>query len=98
MRIIIDQPVGKFNARSVYRHISRFPTRKSATRARPANGTVVEAYDHIWLMDVADAKWRAPGGKEVARIGPLPVDTATSYSALYMEATMRQFPATFQWS
>ncbi|HEY0528377.1 MAG TPA: hypothetical protein VGD02_06080 [Gemmatimonadaceae bacterium] len=87
--IITDQPVGKFNARPVYWHISRFPTRKSATRARPANGTVVEAYDHIWLMDFADATWRAPGGKEVARIGPLPVDTATSYSALYMEATMR---------
>lgn len=87
--IITDQPVGKLGARPLFWHISRFRTRDAAMKARPSHGTVIDAYGQVWLMDVAEAKWRAAGGKEVARIGPLPIDTTASYSALYMEATMR---------
>jgi quercetin dioxygenase-like cupin family protein len=87
--IIVEQSVGKLGARPVFWHISRFPSREAAMKARPPHGTVIDAFDSVWLMNVAGRRWRASGGKDVATIGPLPIKAGTAYSALYMEATMR---------
>jgi hypothetical protein len=40
-------------------------------------------------MTIADAEWRSPRGIHVTTIGPLPIKAGTTYSALYMEASMR---------
>ncbi len=39
-------------------------------------------------MDIASKASRSASGKEIATIGPLPITPGTSYSALYMEASM----------
>ena len=87
--IVVEQRVGKLGAAPVFWHITRFPSRNGANRARTSHGTVIEAFDAVWLLDVDDKRWQARGGKEVATIGPLPIDPGTTYSALYMEATMK---------
>lgn len=86
--IIVDKPVGTLGTAPVYWHITRFPTRVAALRARPAHAAVVEAFHHVWLMDIASKASRSASGKEIATIGPLPITPGTSYSALYMEASM----------
>ncbi|HEY1953235.1 MAG TPA: hypothetical protein VGG76_10540 [Gemmatimonadaceae bacterium] len=87
--IVIDQPVGVLGGKPVFWHITRFRTRQAAVKAKPASGTVIEAYSRAWLMEIAPERWRAKGGAQVAVIGPLPITPTLSYSALYMEASMR---------
>ena len=71
----------------LYWHLDVYPTRAAAEQARGPAGTVVEAYGAVWLFTVAEANWRSSGGKHVADVGPLPVDTAGEHTAVYMEAT-----------
>jgi quercetin dioxygenase-like cupin family protein len=40
----------------------------------------------VWLFTIDAAGWHASGGERIAQIGPLPVESAVSYSAQYMEA------------
>jgi quercetin dioxygenase-like cupin family protein len=86
--IVTEQAVGSLSA-PVFWHVTRFDSREQAEAARPANGTILDAFDKVWLMVIADARWRSPRGTHVAAIGPLPVTPGTTYSALYMEASMR---------
>jgi quercetin dioxygenase-like cupin family protein len=87
--IIINQAVGQLPEGAVFWHLYAFPTRAAAEAAKPARGTVVEAFGKIWLFSIAAAGWRASGGERVAEIGPLPVRPETKYTAQYMESTFR---------
>lgn len=87
--VVIDQPVGVLGGKPVFWHITRFRTRQAAMKAKPASGTVIEAYNRAWLMEIAPQRWRPKGGAQVAVIGPLPISPTLSYSAQYMEASMR---------
>jgi quercetin dioxygenase-like cupin family protein len=87
--IITERDVGELRPGSVFWHLTRFATRDEAQAARGENGTVVEAFGQVWLLTIADSSWHERAGTHVATIGPLPVDSGTSYSALYMEASMR---------
>jgi quercetin dioxygenase-like cupin family protein len=87
--IISEQKLGHLGAAPVFWHVTRFPSRSLAEAANDSRGTVIEAYGHAWLLEIAGAKWRAGRGTHVAAIGPLPIDPRLDYSALYMEASMR---------
>jgi quercetin dioxygenase-like cupin family protein len=87
--ILATQTVGVLGDTPVYWHISRFPTREAAVSAAPPSGTVVEAFDTVWLYVVAPAGSLPTGGERVAAIGPLPLRSGISYSAQYMEATFQ---------
>ena len=47
---------------------------------------MVEAFDKVWLLTIADAGWRSQGGTHVANIGPVPVKPGRGYTAQFMEA------------
>lgn len=87
--IIAEQRVGTLGPAPVFWHVTRYASRAAADSDRHRTGTVIEAFDSVWMLTVADSTWRAPGGTQVASIGPLPVTSGTAYSALYMEASMR---------
>jgi hypothetical protein len=90
--IITERAVGRLGAAPVYWHVARFPSRalaNAAARDTSAHATVVEAFGHVWLLAIGARERRFARGREVATIGPLPIDSGVSYKALYMEASMR---------
>jgi quercetin dioxygenase-like cupin family protein len=87
--IVAEQRLGRLGPAPMFWHVTRFPSRRSAQAANDSRGTVIEAYGHAWLLEIAEAKWRAGRGTHVAAVGPLPIDPEVNYSALYMEASMR---------
>jgi quercetin dioxygenase-like cupin family protein len=87
--IVGEQPIGVLDGRPVFWYVSQFPTLSAARAASPRRGTVIDAFDSVWLMVIGDSAARPPGGTVVAAIGPLPIAPGTAYSALFMEASMR---------
>jgi quercetin dioxygenase-like cupin family protein len=67
-------------------HLYVYPTRSAAETAKGPRGTVVEAFEKVWLYTIADAEWRSSSGERIATIGPLPISTGKQYTARYMEA------------
>jgi hypothetical protein len=70
-------------------HLETYQTREAAVAARSttpdARSTIVQSLGRTWLFTIAPAGWRARGGTHVARIGPLPLVSADSFAAVYME-------------
>lgn len=80
------ETLGELPAAPMFWHIDRYPTRAAAELAKGTRGTVAESLDAIWLFTIAEKGWRPTSGERVAEIGPLPVDTHRSYTAVYMQA------------
>lgn len=90
--ILTEQSLGTLEPGRAFWHVTRFGSRAAADREKLAGtvkGTVIDALGAPWLVTIADSAWRPRGGKQVAVIGPLPIASGVTYSALYMEATMR---------
>lgn len=85
--VIASQVLGKLASAQPYWHLYSYPTLAAANAARGDSGTVVQTYGKTWLFTIAAAGWNASGGQRIARIGPLPVKSADSYTAVYMAAT-----------
>jgi quercetin dioxygenase-like cupin family protein len=47
---------------------------------------VVESFGRIWLFTIAEKGWQAPGGQDVAEIGPLVIKAHEKYSVVFLEA------------
>ena len=58
----------------IYWHLYTFPNRKSAEKARPVRGTIVESFGKVWLFTMAQDSWRPPSGDFVALVGPIPLN------------------------
>lgn len=72
----------------LYWHIYTFADTEAALRARPPRGAVVQAFSRVWLFDVDGQGAELPGGFEVAKVGPLPMDmTAGNFSIEYLKST-----------
>lgn len=82
------QPVGQLD-RAAFWQLETFTTRAAAEKAKGSRGTVLESFDKVWLLTIADKGWRSAEGVHVAEIGPLPVTAGASYTAQYMEAVFR---------
>jgi quercetin dioxygenase-like cupin family protein len=85
--VLAREPLGELSKAPVYWHLYEYPSRAAADSAKGKQGTVIESYGKVWLLNVGEAAWSAAGGKKVARVGPLPVEHGGSYTAVYMEAT-----------
>jgi quercetin dioxygenase-like cupin family protein len=86
--ILASQPVGKLGPATFW-HLETFPSRAAAEQAKDAHGAVLEAFDKVWLLTIADAGWRSKGGTHVAAIGPIATTAGRDYTAQFMEATFR---------
>ena len=79
-------PLGALPAQSMYWHIYEFDSRAAAEAARPARGTVAEAFGRHWLYVIAEEGWRTNVGRKVSVVGPFILSTDRSYTARYMRA------------
>lgn len=86
--ILAAQPIGKLEHPPFW-HLETFATRAAAEKAKNSHGTVLEAFDKVWLLTIADAGWRSQGGTHVAEIGPIPAKPGRDYTAQFMEAVFR---------
>jgi quercetin dioxygenase-like cupin family protein len=84
--IMAQESLGPMSETPLFWHLSTYPNRAAAEAAKGPGDTVMEALDQVWLFTIGAAGVRAPGGKPVAEIGPLPVRSGTKYTAQYMEA------------
>lgn len=88
--ITARQELGHLSATPpLYWHLDTYVTRAAAENARGARSTVVESLGKIWLFTIAPPNWRAPAGRHVARIGPLPLVAVDSFAAVYMEGVFQ---------
>lgn len=88
--ITARQELGPLSAvPALYWHLDTYATRAAAEHARGSRSTVVESLGRVWLFSIAPADWRSRGGRHVARVGPLPLVTADSLAAVYMEGVFQ---------
>jgi len=87
--ILATQVIGPLDSAHAFWHLSTFATRPAAEAAAGPHGKVVESLGTMWLLTIADARWRPSQGTYVAAIGPLPVARGVAYTAQYMEAVLR---------
>jgi hypothetical protein len=78
--------LGELPQTPLYWHLDVYPTRAAAEAAKGARGTVVEAFDRVWLFTIAEAHWRLAGGERIARIGPLQLGSGGNFTASYLQA------------
>jgi quercetin dioxygenase-like cupin family protein len=87
--ILEATPIGAPGSGSAFWHIETCPTHAAAAQTKSARGVVLDAFDKVWLMTIAESGWRSAGGTHVAEIGPLPTVAGTSYTAQFMEAVFK---------
>ena len=87
--ILTERPIGSFDERPVYWHVTRLVSRSDADTIDARGGVVIDAFGNAWLLTIGDSVWRPRRGEQQAVIGPLPLTQGLAYSALYMEASMR---------
>ncbi len=84
--ILADDSVGQLTQPQIFWHLDTYPTRAAAQGDKGSHGIVVESLGKVWLMTIADEKWRSANGDHVAEIGPLSIMEGEPYSAQLMEA------------
>ena len=86
--VVAKKELGALPPAPLYWHIDKFANARTAGGAAAPSSQIVEAFGQTWLMTIAAQNWRpAVKGERVAEIGPLPVGSAQTYAATYMEAT-----------
>jgi quercetin dioxygenase-like cupin family protein len=84
--IIGDVDLGQLTQEPLFWHLDVFPTRADAEAAKAPGGTVITAFEKVWLSTIAEANWRPTGGTQIAIIGPLTgLSKNEGYTAHYME-------------
>ena len=84
--ILADDSVGQLTKPEMFWHLDSYSTRNAALADKGPQGVVVESFGKVWLMTIADEKWRSAHGNRVSEIGPLPIAAGREYSAQLMEA------------
>ena len=73
----------------LYWHLDTYATVAEATSAKGSQGTVVESLGRVWLFTIAPINYRPAAGQRIARIGPLPLVSAATFAAVYMEGVFQ---------
>jgi quercetin dioxygenase-like cupin family protein len=87
--IITSEKLGRLGSQPMFWHLDTYASRPEAEAAKGPRGTVVQSLGKIWLFTIAEADWRPPSGERVAKVGPLPIESDTAYTAMYMEAVFQ---------
>ena len=84
--IVGDQVIGPLSQAQVFWHLDTYPTPEAANAAKGPRGVVVKSFAKFWLFTIETSEWQAPkGGAHVATVGPLPLPSAETYTANYIE-------------
>lgn len=86
--LVAHQDLGALPRTPLYWTIYTFADTQTADRAKPPHGAVVQAFGQVWLFDVGAKGRRLKGGRHLADIGPLPIETPQGdFSAEYLKST-----------
>jgi quercetin dioxygenase-like cupin family protein len=84
--ILADEALGTIPQKPMFWHLVNYSTLAEAEMVKGPRGTVIDAFQKIWLSTIAEAGWQSPGGIRVDEIGPLPGISNEQYTAHYMIA------------
>jgi hypothetical protein len=82
---LVDEKLDQLPKTPLFWHLVNYPTRAEAEMVKGPRGTVIDAFEKIWLSTIAEPGWQPPGGVRVAEIGPIPGISNEPYTASYME-------------
>jgi quercetin dioxygenase-like cupin family protein len=86
--LVAHQDLGALPRGPLYWNIYTFADPQAAERARPPHGVVALAFGQTWLFDVGGRGHEFEGGRHLADVGPLPLETAQGdFSAEYLKST-----------
>lgn len=72
----------------LYWNIYTFADVPAAERAKPQHGAVVQAFGQVWMFDLSVKGGQLEGGKHLADVGPLPIETTQGrFSVEYLKST-----------
>jgi quercetin dioxygenase-like cupin family protein len=86
--LVAHQDLGNLPQGPLYWQIYTFADVQAAERAKPPQGSVVEAFGRVWLFDIGGKGRELEGGRRLAEVGPLPLEaTQGDFSAEYLKST-----------
>lgn len=86
--LVARQDIGSLPEAPLYWSIYTFADVEAAERVRPAHGAVLQAFGQVWMFDLGAGGRQFEGGKHVADVGPLPLETTQGdFSAEYLKST-----------
>jgi hypothetical protein len=78
--------VGTLAGSPIYWHLNVYPSAARAQADLTPRGIVIEEFGKHWLFTIADEHWRPRSGQSIAKIGPLPIKPAVSFTAEYLRS------------
>ncbi len=86
--LVAHKDLGALPQTPLYWSIYTFADLPAAERAKPKHGAVVEAFGQVWLFDLGAKGRDFEGGRHLADVGPLPIETGQGdFSAEYLKST-----------
>jgi quercetin dioxygenase-like cupin family protein len=86
--LVAHQDIGTLPGTPLYWSIFTFSDVEAAERVRPSHGVVVQAFSQVWMFDLGAEGRQFEGGKHVADVGPLPLETTQGeFTAEYLKST-----------
>jgi quercetin dioxygenase-like cupin family protein len=86
--LVAHQDLGALPRTPLYWNIYTFADVQAAERAKPQHGVVVQAFGEIWMFDLGAKGRQFEGGRHLADVGPLPIETPQGdFSAEYLKST-----------
>jgi quercetin dioxygenase-like cupin family protein len=86
--LVAHQDIGALPQTPLYWNIYTFADIQAAERAKPRHGAIVQAFNQIWMFDLGAKGRQFEGGRHLADVGPLPIETTQGdFSAEYLKST-----------
>ena len=68
--ILVEESLGKLPQKPLFWFLANYPTREEANMVKGPQGTVIDAFQKVWLSTIAESGWQPAGGVRVAEILP----------------------------
>jgi quercetin dioxygenase-like cupin family protein len=82
------QDLGALPPGPLYWNIYTFADVQAAESAKTPTGAVIQAFGRVWLFDVGGKGHDLAGGRHLANVGPLPIETPQGdFNAEYLKST-----------
>jgi quercetin dioxygenase-like cupin family protein len=85
--LVAHKLLGKLQGPSVYWQIYTYDDLLAAARNQPQNSTLIRGFGRVWLFIIGPRGAVQQQGKQVAELGPIPVDSDTVYAAEFLKST-----------
>jgi quercetin dioxygenase-like cupin family protein len=85
--LLAHESLANLSGDAVYWSLDTYPTVEAAQQAKQGTGSVVAAFDRIWLFSIGRLGAHPLNGQHVADVGPIPVSKNILYDAEFLKST-----------